>query len=74
MVKIRFKKVVKNGKQFKVGISHRTAELLRLVGATFDTKSGFSRKNEEGKFAEKKLVIFCFICLSLLPFELPNIN
>ena len=56
------------------------ADLLRLVGANFDYKVAFYQKNEaekfdnSEKFAEKKFVIFCFICLSLLTFELLNIN
>ena len=60
-------------------ICNRNAELLRLVGATFDSKVASLRSMEEKfdnseKFGEKKFAIFCFICLSLLTFELSNIN
>ena len=44
------------------------AELLRLVGATFDFKAAFLRRNSE------KFAISCFICLSCLIFELSNTN
>ena len=60
-------------------ICNRNAELLRLVGATFDSKVASLRSMEEKfdnseKFGEKKFAIFCFICLSLLTFELSNIS
>ena len=61
-------------------VRNRNVELLRLVSGTFDSKSGFSQKDDEEKldnsvkFAEKKFAIFCFICLLLLLFKLLNIN
>ena len=43
-------------------VCNRNAKLLRLVGAAFDAKSGFSQKDKDEKFdnsekfAEKKFV------------------
>ena len=51
-------------------VCNRNAVLLRLVGATFDTKVEKDEKekfNNSKQFAGKKFAIFCFICLSLLP-------
>ena len=70
-----------NSKLEKVLLAcNRNAELLRLVGATFDSKNNFLQKNEEKKFDNsenfegKVSPFFCFIRLSLLTFELSNIN
>ena len=53
-------------------VLNRNAELLRLVGATFDAKvmDKEEKFHNSEKFTEKKFAIFCFICLSLLTFEL----
>ena len=58
-------------------VCNRNAELLRLVEASLIPK--WQEDEEEKfdnseKFAEKKFAIFCFISLSLLTFELSNIN
>ena len=50
-------------------VCKRNTELLRLEEATEEEKFDNSEK-----FAEKKFSIFCFICVSLLTFELSNIN
>ena len=54
---------------------NRNAELLRLVGATFDSKLAFlTRIRKKNLIIVKILPFFCFINLSLLTFKLPNIN
>ena len=56
-------------------VCNRNAELLRLVGATFNSKVDEEEKfHNSEKFAEKNFAIFCFICLPLLTFVLSNIN
>ena len=53
-------------------VCNRNRQILWLVGATF--QSGFSQKVEEEKCENsEKFVIFCFIYLLLLTFELSNI-
>ena len=46
-------------------VCNKNAELLRLVGATFESKVEEKFDNSE-KFAENKFVIFYFICLSFV--------
>ena len=59
---------------------NRNAKLLPLVGVTFDSKVAFLRRMRKKNLIilkslqKKKFDIFCFICLSLLTFELSNIN
>ena len=60
-------------------VCNRNAELLRLVGATFDSKVAFlGRMRKKNliilKSLQKNSAIFGFVCLSLLTFELSNIN
>ena len=61
-------------------VSNRNAELLRLVGTTFNSKVAFLRRMRKKnliilKSLQKKVCnFFCFIFLSLLTFELSNIN
>ena len=61
-------------------VCSRNAELLRLVVGTFDSKVASLRRifeeivDNSEKFSEKKFAIFCFLYLSLLTFELSNIN
>ena len=50
---------------------NRNAELLRLEGATFDSKVAFLRRmRKKYLIILKSLPFFCFFCLSLLTFEL----
>ena len=60
---------------------NRNGELLQLVEATFDSKVTSLRRIRKTNFdnTEKFAKItnwpfFCLICLSLLTFELSNIN
>ena len=76
-----FEKMVNNSTLEKVLlVCNRNAELLRLVRATFDSKVVSLRRMRKKnliilkKIAEKEFTIFCFIGLSLLTFELSNIN
>ena len=61
-------------------VCNRNAELLRLVRATFDSKLAFLRRMRKKNFIilkslqKKSLPFFCFIYVSLLTFELSNIN
>ena len=61
-------------------VCNRKAEVLRLVGASFDSKITSLKRIRKKKFfksesfAEKKVAIFSFICLSLLTFDWSNIN
>ena len=55
------------------------AELLQLVRATFDSKvASFRSMRKKNKIIlkslQKKITMFCFICLPLLTFEFSNIN
>ena len=52
-------------------VFNRNAELLRLVGATF---YGFSQKDDEEKFDHSEKPFFVLFVLSLVTFELSNIN
>ena len=59
---------------------NRNADLLQLVEATLDSKVASFRRmtkkkfDNSEKFAQKVFAVFCFICFSLLTFELSNIN
>ena len=61
-------------------VCNRNVELLRLLGATFDSKVAFFRRMRKKnmiilkKVCRKKFAIFCFICLPLLSFELSKIS
>ena len=60
-------------------VCNRNAELLRLVGATFDYKVASLRRVRKKvliivKSLQKKVRHFCFICLSLFTFKLSNIK
>ena len=61
-------------------VCNRHVKLLRLVEATLASKMASLRRmmkekfDNFEKFAEKKLAIFYFICLSLLTFEMSNIS
>ena len=61
-------------------VCNRNIELLRLVGATFVSKVAFLRRMKKKNLIilkslpEKSLLFFCFICLTLLTFELSNIS
>ena len=65
-------------------VCNSNAELLRLVVSTFDSKVASLRMMRKKKLIilkrlQKKVrhfffFFFCFICLSLLTFELSNIN
>ena len=49
--------------------------LVTVSSSIFWFQSGFPQKDEEEKFDNfEKFANFCFICLSLLTFELSNIN
>ena len=60
-------------------VCYWNTELLRSVGAIFNSKMAFLRRMRKKswiilKSLQKKFAIFCFIYLSLLTFELSNIN
>ena len=75
VAKITFKKVcekMENSSTLErvLLVCNRKAEVLRLVGATFDSRMASPRR----MFSEKKFTILSFIYLSLLTFELSNMN
>ena len=86
VVKNNSKKVCeKNGKQLNVGksltsVCNRNAELLRLVGATFDFKVASLRRMRKKNLIilkslqKQSLPFFVLFVLSLFTFELSNIN
>ena len=56
---------------------NRNAKLLRLVGATFDSKVAFLRRMKKKHLVIPKILqkkSFVIFCLSLLSFELSNTN
>ena len=55
-------------------VCNRNSELLRLVSATFDSRMRKKKLIILISLHRKSVQFFCFICLSLLTFELSNIN
>ena len=67
VAKISSKKVCE--KMVMLLVCNRNAELLQLVGATFDSKVALLRKMRKKNFIIMKSlqkIIFCFICLSFV--------